>query len=103
MLPVAFDCAITTGTIAVLSTEALNAIDKARTKTVFLNMWFPIYIYEHGITALIKQSCLRLVRFYAFMLQPLVANTIPSCPALQAGHSTVISALKYNQGHIGTY
>ncbi|MGK5025527.1 hypothetical protein ACQ4WM_12290 [Janthinobacterium sp. RB2R34] len=94
---------MTTGTIAVASTEALNAIDKARTKTVFLNMWFPIYSYEHGITAFIKQSCLRLMRFYAFILKPVVANTILSCSALQARHSTVISAIKYNQGHIGTY
>ncbi|MCX7291835.1 MULTISPECIES: hypothetical protein [Janthinobacterium] len=63
MLPVAFDCAITAGTIAALNTDALNAIVNARAITVFLNMSFPI-IYERSDTALVKEF---ITHTYAFL------------------------------------
>ncbi|MNN03334.1 hypothetical protein D3C81_1160200 [compost metagenome] len=38
------------GTTAAVKVAAPNAIDNARTKTVFLNMWFPnYYIKCYGV------------------------------------------------------
>jgi hypothetical protein len=48
MLPEAFDCAIAGWLIAIASAVVPKAIDKARTKTVFLSILLP-YCLRHGI------------------------------------------------------
>src|SRR3954468_21519492 len=48
ILPDAFDCAIAGFITAAPSAAVENASDKARTKTVFLNMWFPVNFSSGG-------------------------------------------------------